>query len=75
MTIVQCLADCGGEPYSPSCVGNCTSRGCADVQYFVDQAFYCMWDHIEECGVLNNWMCHNQYCSKEFQSCLNARCD
>jgi hypothetical protein len=75
MTVVQCLAGCGEGPYSPSCTANCTSRACADVMYFVDQAFYCMWDHIEECGALDNWACHRQYCGEEFQACLNASCE
>ena len=77
--IVTCvLGGCidlgGGFPpdISLTCFANCVAKGCADVQFFVDQFVNCALGAIPECG--GDFQCFQEVCQEEFTACLAADC-
>jgi hypothetical protein len=59
--------------FSISCVANCVSLGCADVQFFVDQVLDCAFDVLPICG--GDFGCIQEECDQEFAACIAATCD
>ncbi len=59
---------------SISCVANCLAQGCADTQFFFDQAFNCaVFKGIAQCkGPDIN--CLQKVCGPEIAACLGATC-
>jgi hypothetical protein len=67
-----CFDFAGPTPdISFTCVSNCVAQGCADVQFFVDEAINCAIAEFITCGDL---ACVQRECAEEFQACLRARC-
>lgn len=58
---------------SVSCVAGCVARGCADAQFFFDQAFNCILRNLSECG--GNFNCYLDVCSAEVGVCIGSRCN
>ncbi len=85
LEVLTCALKClesgvDGFP-SPTCVATCVSRGCADVQYFFDQAFTCAVKAFPKCGgggggggTGGTLDCLQKQCDKEFAACIGARC-
>ncbi len=83
--IVTCALGCvelqqDPPQFSVTCVANCVSKGCADVQFFVDQTLNCAYQHIDQIadcatGPGSIIKCAEQYCGPEVQACLSASCD
>jgi hypothetical protein len=55
-----------------SCVGQCVARGCADAQFFFDQAFNCIIRNLSNCG--GKFECYTDKCKPEVAACLGAHC-
>jgi hypothetical protein len=70
----QCI-DLEQDPpeFSISCVANCVSLGCADVQFFVDQVLDCAFQALPFCG--GDFGCIQEECDAEFAACIGATCD
>jgi hypothetical protein len=84
MDVLMCAVGCFQPMPSLTCIGNCSAQGCADVQFFVDQAMMCMMQNIQHClhviiggggvDVGELFQCMQQYCSAEFSACIAAEC-
>jgi hypothetical protein len=80
--IVTCALGCvqlDQDPpeFSVTCVANCVSKGCADVQFFVDQALTCAFlnlDDLTDCNANNPLTCLTGACGPELDACLAATC-
>jgi hypothetical protein len=82
--IVTCALGCielNQDPpkFSITCVANCVAKGCADVQFFVDQTLNCAVLNINDLadcisGPGSAISCVQQYCGSEVAACLNATC-
>lgn len=83
--IVTCALGCielDKDPpeFSVTCVANCVSKGCADVQYFVDQALSCAFiniDEISQCldqSSKSPISCLEEHCGPQVAACLGAYC-
>lgn len=83
--IVTCALGCvelDEDPpnFSVSCVANCVSKGCADVQFFVDQTLSCAFQNVEkiaDCadGPSSVMSCAQKFCGAELAACLGATCE
>lgn len=59
--------------FSVSCVATCVAMGCADAQFFFDQAFNCaVIKGLPKCG--GNINCIMQVCGPEIAACLGSTC-
>lgn len=58
--------------FSVSCVANCLSLGCADTQFFFDQAFKCAIFALPQCG--GDFGCLQKQCDAEIAACFGATC-
>ncbi len=79
--IVTCALGCvelnqNPPKFSVSCVANCVSKGCADVQFFVDEALNCAFLHIDDLSGCsgNPISCLEKSCGPELSACLGASC-
>ncbi len=77
LEIVTCAFGCiqldqTPPKFSLTCVANCVSKGCADVQFFVDQVLDCAVGVLPMCG--GDFGCIQQECDAEFAACLGAKC-
>jgi hypothetical protein len=70
----QCI-DLEQDPpaFSITCVANCVSQGCADVQFFVDQVLTCAVSALPNCG--GDFGCIQSECDAEIAACLGAQCN
>jgi hypothetical protein len=59
--------------FSLTCVANCVSQGCADVQFFVDQVLDCAIQALPTCGA--DFGCVQTECDAEVAACIGATCD
>jgi hypothetical protein len=55
------------------------SKGCADVQFFFDQAFTCAIKNIDKCGGTSGgggglFGCIRKVCEAEIAACIGATC-
>ena len=80
--VVGCAFTCidldGFPPqFSTTCVANCVSQGCANVQFFVDQVLTCAVQAlISEClGGGDTLQCIQEACSPEIAACIGATCN
>jgi hypothetical protein len=83
--IVTCALGCvelqeDPPKFSVSCVANCVSKGCSDVQFFVDQTLNCAFQNlnqISDCadGAGSMLSCVQKFCGAELQACLGAYCE
>jgi hypothetical protein len=81
MDVLLCTMSCIRPTFSLSCAANCAAQGCADVQFFVDQAVMCIVRNIQHCDLFGGGgpgpdllNCFMQYCSAEFAACVGATC-
>jgi len=59
--------------FSLSCVANCLAEGCANAQYFADQAVDCaVTAAIGGCG--GDFNCIQKQCSSQIAACLGSSC-
>ena len=59
--------------FSLSCVANCLAEGCADTQYFFDQAFRCaVLEGVEKCR--GDVGCIMKVCDSEIAACIGSQC-
>jgi hypothetical protein len=61
---------------SVSCLANCVAEGCADTQFFFDQAFNCVIDAalFGDGGSCHDIMCLESQCGPQIAACLGAVC-
>jgi hypothetical protein len=71
--VLTCTIGCLRPTVSLVCVANCAAQGCADVQFFVDQAVTCLIQNIDQCSG-DIMSCFQRVCRSEFRACLAARC-
>src|SRR5262249_41579030 len=75
--IVTCAFGCidltaNPPEFSFTCVADCTSQGCADVQFFVDQVINCAVGALfTGCADLT---CIQDECSSQLAACIGATC-
>lgn len=85
-SIVTCALQClqlNQDPpsFSVTCIANCVSKGCPDVQFFVDQALSCAFLNIDEIVSClddpnggSTIQCVEESCGPELGACLAATC-
>ncbi len=76
--IVNCVFGCFNLRQRPpqislACVGDCTARGCADVQFFVDQAVNCAVQNAFGGGIGGIDQIF-QVCAAELEACYAVSC-
>ena len=73
---IACIDLKGNPPtVSISCVANCLAEGCAQAQYFANQAFNCILDAaLFGDGGCRSLTCLQAQCSNEIAACLGSSC-
>ena len=77
--VVQCALQCidlmaNPPAFSISCVADCVSLGCADVQFFVDGVLNCVIGEVIKNGPGGGIQGALAKCDKQVGACLNATC-
>ncbi len=77
--IVGCVFSCfdlGSRPpaVSLACIGECTARGCADVQFFVDEVVSCAIGNIGAAAQGGGFASIFAVCSDELEACYQVTC-
>jgi hypothetical protein len=77
--VIGCIGfGMGGPPMvNLACIANCVADGCADTQYFLNQAVNCALDSIIGGGDAGSCMspsCIETVCGPQIAACLGATC-
>ena len=54
-----------------TCIADCVSRSCADVQFFINAFFNCALRELITCGDIG---CIRRECADEVRACLSFTC-